>query len=63
MLGYYEASLETVKHNTHVIKIAVCFIVVGEKELENYVLHLNFQTLIKVHLVLQSKQLCLQEIY
>lgn len=63
-LGSYKARLETVKYTTNVImKISVCFIVAGGKELENCMLPLNFQTLIKVHLVLQSRQWCLKAIY
>lgn len=62
-LGYYKAGLETVKYNTNVIKISMCFIVAGGKELENHVLHLNFQTLIKVILDHHSRQLCPKVIY
>lgn len=62
-LGYYEGSMETVKCNMNISRISMCCIVVGGKELENCVLHLNFQTLIKIHLVLFSRQLCLKVIY
>lgn len=61
-LGYYEG-IETVKCNMNISKISMCFIVIGGKELENCVLHLTFQTLIKIHLVLLSRQLCFKVIY